>query len=26
LGKEDFVYWVKNRFFERKVHIEIPDS
>ena len=24
--KEDFVYWVKNRFFERKVHIEIPDS
>jgi len=26
LGKEDFVYWVKNRFFERKVHIEVPDS
>ena len=26
LGKEDFQYWVKNRFFERKVHIEIPDS
>jgi len=26
LGKEDFVYSVKNRFFERKVHIEIPDS
>ena len=26
LGKEDFVYWVKDRFFERKVHIEVPDS
>jgi REP element-mobilizing transposase RayT len=26
LGKEDFVYWVKNRFFERKVHSEVPDS
>jgi hypothetical protein len=26
LVKEDFVYWVKNRFFERKVHIEVPDS
>jgi len=26
LGKEDFVYWVKTRFFERKVHIEVPDS
>jgi len=26
LGKEDFVYWVKNRFFERKAHIEVPDS
>jgi putative transposase len=26
LGKEDFVYWVKNRYFERKVHIEVPDS
>jgi len=26
LGKEDFVYWVKNRFFKRKVHIEVPDS
>jgi putative transposase len=26
LGKEDFVYWVKNRFFERKVHMEVPDS
>ena len=26
LGKEDFVYWVKNRFFENKVHIEFPDS
>ena len=26
LGKEDFVYWVKNRFFERKVHIEVPES
>lgn len=26
LGKEDFVYRVKNRFFERKVHIEVPDS
>ena len=26
LGKEDFVYWVKNRFFESKVHIEVPDS
>ena len=26
LGKDDFVYWVKNRFFERKVHIEVPDS
>ena len=25
LGKEDFVYWVKNRYFERKVHIEVPD-
>ena len=26
LGKEDFIYWVKNRFFEKKVHIEVPDS
>jgi len=26
LGKEDFVYWVKNRFLERKVHIEVPES
>ena len=26
LGKEDFVYWVRNRFFEKKVHIEVPDS
>ena len=26
LGNEDFVYWVKNRFFERKAHIEVPDS
>ena len=26
LGKEDFIYRVKNRFFERKVHIEVPDS
>ena len=26
LGKEDFVYWVKNTFFEKKVHIEVPDS
>ena len=26
LGKEDFVYWVKNRFFEKKAHIEVPDS
>ncbi|RLC30652.1 MAG: transposase [Deltaproteobacteria bacterium] len=26
LGKEDFVYWVKNRFFETKAHIEVPDS
>ena len=26
LGKEDFVYWVKNSFFERKVHVEVPDS
>lgn len=26
LGKENFVYWVKNRFFERKGHIEVPDS
>jgi putative transposase len=26
LGKEGFVYWVKNRYFERKVHIEVPDS
>jgi REP element-mobilizing transposase RayT len=26
LGKEDFVYWVKNRFFEKKLHIEVPDS
>ena len=26
LGKDDFVYWVKNRFFERKAHIEIPES
>jgi hypothetical protein len=26
LGKEDFVYWVKNRFFERKLHIEVPDK
>jgi len=26
LGKKDFVYWVKNRFFERKAHIEVPDS
>ena len=26
LGKEGFVYWVKNRFFERKAHIEVPDS
>ena len=26
LGTEDFVYWVKNRFFERKAHLEIPDS
>jgi putative transposase len=26
LGKDDFVYWVKNRFFEKKVHIEIPES
>jgi len=22
LGKEDFVYWVRNRFFEKKFHIE----
>ena len=26
LGDEDFVYWVKNRFFEKKAHIEVPDS
>lgn len=26
LGKEEFVCWVKTRFFERKVHIEVPDS
>jgi len=26
LGKQDFVYWVKNRYFERKLHIEVPDS
>jgi hypothetical protein len=26
LGREDFVYWVKNRYFERKRHIEVPDS
>jgi putative transposase len=26
LGKEDFVYWVKTRFFESKMHIEVPDS
>jgi REP element-mobilizing transposase RayT len=26
LGREDFVYWVKNRFFENKVHNEVPDS
>jgi hypothetical protein len=26
LGKEDFVYWVKNRYFEGKLHIEVPDS
>ena len=26
LGNQDFVNRVKNRFFERKVHIEVPDS
>ena len=26
LGKEEFLYWVKNRYFEGKVHIEVPDS
>ena len=26
LGEKDFIYWVKNRFFEKKVHIEVPDS
>jgi len=26
LGKEDFVYWVRNRFFEKKFHIEVPES
>jgi putative transposase len=26
LGGEEFVYWVKNRFFEKKAHIEVPDS
>jgi putative transposase len=26
LGKEDFVNWVKNRFFEKKRHREVPDS
>ena len=26
LGKEDFVYWVKNRYFERKLHTEVPES
>jgi len=26
LGKEDFVYGVKNAFFAKKVHIEVPDS
>ncbi|MEW6184738.1 MAG: transposase [Thermodesulfobacteriota bacterium] len=26
LGKVEYVNWVKNRFFEKKVHIEVPDS
>ena len=26
LGKKEFVYWVKNRFFEQKAHIEVPES
>ena len=26
LGSEEFVYWIKNRFFEKKVHIEVPNS
>ncbi|MEW6184746.1 MAG: transposase [Thermodesulfobacteriota bacterium] len=26
LGKVDYVNWVKNLFFEKKMHIEVPDS
>jgi len=26
MGKKDFIYRVRNRFFERKIHFEVPDS
>jgi chromosomal replication initiation ATPase DnaA len=26
LGKQDFVYWVRNRYVEIKQHNEVPDS